>query len=236
MVKFVNSSFKLKTLHHITAFVGAYGSGKSEVSANFAVWLAGTGRPVTLCDLDMINPFYRTADAAAALEARGIRMIVPQFAGTNVDVPALPPAVRSVFDQPGGYAVLDIGGEDLGARVLASLRPEMAAADTAVYMVINTSRPQTATVEKILEQAAALAAAAALELDGLVQNTNLLEATDPDTLLRSDPILQEAADILGLPVVFAAAIPQSAPDSWRDAARPCLLMERFITYPGSLLA
>lgn len=229
----MNSSFRLKQLHHITAFVGAYGSGKSEISANFAVWLAGTGQTVTLCDLDMINPFYRTADAAAALEHRGVRMIVPPFAGTNVDVPALPPAVRSVFDQPDAFAVLDIGGEDLGARVLASLRPEMKAADTAVYMVINTSRPQTAAVQGILDQAAALAEAAALPLSGLVQNTNLLEATDPDLLQQSDHLLQEAAGRLNLPIVFAAALPQAVPRSWQDEPRPFLVLERFITYPGS---
>src|SRR5512137_285679 len=96
----VNNPFQLPGLKRITVFVGAYGSGKSEISVNFAAWLALSGRPVTLCDLDIINPFYRSADARQAVEAIGIRLISPQYAGTNVEVPAVPGAVYSVFDEP----------------------------------------------------------------------------------------------------------------------------------------
>jgi Mrp family chromosome partitioning ATPase len=81
-------------------FVGAYGSGKSEVSVHFAHKLKkeDPSARVMLADLDIVNPYYRSADAKDALEAEGIHVIVPEYANTNVDVPALSGEVYSAFD------------------------------------------------------------------------------------------------------------------------------------------
>ena len=230
----VNEHFAIPLLRRITVFIGAYGSGKSEVSANFAVWLAQSGRNVTLCDLDMINPYFRSADAREQIIPLGVNLISSQFAGTNVDVPALPSAVNAIFDQSDCFGVLDIGGEDLGARAVATLRPQLSRHDVAVYMVVNTSRPYTDTASRIVQQARTLAAAAGMPIDGLVQNTNLLEFSDQQLLESADVTLDQAAAILSVPVVFAAAFSKSVPDSWLLSGRPVLLLRRFINYPHSI--
>ncbi len=229
----MNEQFYFPFLRRITVFIGAYGSGKSEVSTNFAVWLARTGRKVTLCDLDMINPYFRSADAREQIVPLGVDLISPQFAGSNVDVPAMPSAVHSIFDQTDRYGVLDIGGEDLGARAVATLRPQLLKSEVAVYMVVNTSRPYTNTASQIARQARTLAAAAGMPLDGLVQNTNLLEFSEPQLLEAADAALEQAAAELCVPIVFKASLARCVPQSWLQSGQPVLLLRRFINYPDN---
>ena len=226
----MNQSFQLNELHKISVFIGAYGSGKSEVSANFAVWLAKTGYRVTLCDLDIINPYFRTSDAAAVLAAEGVSMVCPRYAGTNVDVPALPGELLSVFDQDDLYGVLDIGGEDLGARAVAAIRPRLEAADHAIYMVVNVNRPYTDTASRIVEQAELLEKTTGLPISGLVQNTNLLEDTEPGQVSQTDEVVIQAARSLSVPVSFAAALSGAVPPGWSAEKWPVLQLKRFIRY------
>jgi hypothetical protein len=230
-----NQDFHLPGLRRMTIFVGAYGSGKSEISVNFALWLAAGGHPTTLCDLDIINPYFRSADARRAVERAGVRLVTPQYAGTNVDVPAVPGEVYTVFDEPERMAVLDIGGEDLGARVIASLYARLQAQvdDVAMYMVVNPYRPFTDTAEKIQAVARELESAANLRLAGLVHNANLLEFGDARLLADSLPVVEAAAARLGLPIVFAAAMETAAPKGQATglpAGMPMLRLQRSIWY------
>ena len=112
-----SSYFEADPRLHI--FVGAYGSGKSEVSVHFARMLAEKhkDRQIILADLDIVNPFYRSADAISSLTEDNIRVIAPVYANTNVDVPALPPEINAIFDDGSVIGVLDLGGEDLGMKV-----------------------------------------------------------------------------------------------------------------------
>ena len=233
----MNAHFHMDDLHRITLFVGAYGSGKSEISVNFALWQASIGLPVTLCDLDIINPYFRSADARKMLGKAGIRLIAPIYAGTNVDVPAVPGEVHAIFDDPTRQAVLDIGGEDLGARVVASLHPQLIAARPlpAVYMVVNPFRPFTGTVDQIMHAASELTAAANLPLTGLVHNANLLGAGDAHLLTATRDLLRAAATGLNLPLVFAAAMAGSIPADWPEGRTPdglpLLNLRHSIDYP-----
>lgn len=250
----MNKHFTIPFKSRITLFVGAYGSGKSEVSVNFALWLAqsvAAGGPaakqVTLCDLDMINPFYRSADARTVVEKAGIRLVAPEYANSNVDVPAMPAAVFSVFTEHAGPAVLDIGGEDLGARAVSSLKPYLLRQPCDLFMVVNPYRPFTDTPEKIVKIAAELQQAAGLPLTALVHNANLLAAQDLTLLNESWPILAEAARLSGLPVAFAtimteisaaartSASPAELLPDRTAAGIPLLQMIRTIHYPTDRL-
>ena len=228
----MNTGFHIPDPRRVTVFVGAYGSGKSEVSVNFALWRALTGR-VILADLDTINPFYRSADAADSLQAAGVRLIKPVFANTNIDVPSFGGEVFAVFDEKDAGAVLDIGGEDMGARVLASLKPRFRMDETAVYMVVNLQRPFTSTPELIAGVAHQLAEASGLPLSGLVDNTNLLSYHDPDMLVGSLAAAREGGRLAGVPVVFRAAMDEAVPDGWVSRlpdGTPLLRMRRTIHY------
>lgn len=228
----LNRDFQLEPLLRMTVFVGAYGSGKSEVSVNFALWLATRGL-TAIADLDIINPFYRSADAATLLDQAGVRLVKPVYANTNIDVPSFGGDVFSLFDGSARYAVLDIGGEDLGARVVSSLRPRFVPAETALYMVVNLNRPFTADAGGIVRAADMLAEAAGLPLAGLIDNTNLLGEEDPGSAASSMEETRAAARAIGVPLVFRAALDSKVPPDWGNRmpdGTPLLRMRRTIGY------
>lgn len=218
---------------HLTIIVGAYGSGKSEISVNLALSLAAE-RQTYLADLDIINPFYRSADTADKLKAANVTLISSVYAGTNVDVPAVPAEVNRVFVDKDSYAVLDIGGEDLGARIVGSLRPQIEQCSYDLLMAVNPFRPYTDTAGKIAEAAHALSTACKLPLGGFIYNPNLLEASDSMLLDEGWPIMMDACLQTGLGIKFATVMSEYALEDYRflPADLPILKMKRTIHYPS----
>ena len=216
-------------------FVGAYGSGKSEVSVHFAHMLKkeDPSRKVMLADLDIVNPYYRSADAKEALESEGIRVIVPEYANTNVDVPALSGEVYSAFDMPDTVAVFDIGGEDLGARVLGAMLSRFKNIEYRVFMVVNAFRPFTSDPEGIREMCSELSEAARLPISGFINNSNLLEETTEEELEEGEKVLLEASKLTGIPIVYQTGLDHVLPENWKErtpAGIPVLAMDRKVLY------
>ena len=133
-------------MKRINIFVGHYGSGKTELAVNFAI----KNKVDLIADLDTVNPYFRTNDAKEILEKSGIRVVAPYYAGTNVDLPSLPPEVYAAFTD-NKTAVLDIGGDDDGAYVLGRFKEYITEENSEVYFVINVLRPETDSAEKIIE-------------------------------------------------------------------------------------
>ena len=112
-------------MKRITMILGHYGSGKTNIALNLAAEYKKTRERVAIADLDIVNPYFRTKDSLDFLEEQGIRLIVSEYANTNIDIPALPQDMYAVTDDKGLTCVLDIGGDDRGALVLGRLRPEI---------------------------------------------------------------------------------------------------------------
>ncbi len=231
-----NTDLKIKTqTPRLFIFVGAYGSGKSEVSVHFARKLRKENpqSKILLADLDIVNPFYRSADARKILEEEDIRVIAPNFANTNVDVPSVSGEMYSIFDDPDYLGVFDIGGEDMGARVLSSMRSRFETIDYRVYMVVNTLRPFTADAKSIEIMAKELSVASRLPVHGFIDNTNLLEETSIDQLSLSYSILEEASAVTGIPLCYASGLEEYLPEEWidqTDKGVPLLRMSRAVLY------
>ncbi len=107
----------------VTLFAGHYGSGKTNIAVNYAEYLHKSGFEVVIADLDIVNPYFRTKDSAERLENSGIRIISPEYANSNVDLPALPSELYGVVENRSAHAVLDIGGDDRGAYALVRFTP-----------------------------------------------------------------------------------------------------------------
>lgn len=234
----LNRKFSFDTKEKVSIFLGAYGSGKSEIAVNFALYLTDKEQnsdysSVVLADLDIINPFYRSLDAKTILNASNIHVISPQFANTNVEAPALPSEIYSVFDREGVRAVLDIGGDDLGARVVASLKNKICAVSFVVYMVVNMNRPFTDSKENILIMLRGLEDAAGLKVDGLINNTNLLSLTVQEDLISANRILTEISDETGIQLCFCCGMNEDYPVEWYNIAPdglPFLRLRHTINY------
>ena len=189
----------------LTVLVGNYGSGKTEISLNIALGLANKGCKTALVDLDIVNPYFRSGEQKEVLEAAGIRVLMPSFAMTTVDVPALPPEIMSVFDCPGEYVVFDVGGDDTGAAALGRYMPAFAREDKRCLLVVNAMRPLTGTVEDVLDLMRRISMRARMSIDGLVNNANLGRETDAACLWTGHELLKEVSRQSGVPYVMACA-------------------------------
>jgi hypothetical protein len=187
-------------------FAGHYGSGKTETAVNFALGLARAGSRTAIVDFDIVNPYFRTSDARAALEAGGIRVVASRYAGSNVDVPALPAEINGLFEDGGLKTVFDVGGDDIGAKAVSRYREEFEASGTAMFFVVNIRRPMTATLPQIERAFADIQASARLKFDAIVNNANMLSATTAADLDEGLDASLELSKALGLPVAFSAVM------------------------------
>ncbi len=174
---------------------GNYGSGKTEIALNLAFRFAALGEKTTLVDLDIVNPYFRSAEKAGELEKAGVRVLMPVFALTTVDIPALPPEIQSVFEQPSDRVIFDVGGDDTGAAALGRYAPafQKNRSDTLSLLVINCMRPLTENREDILDLAERIGKRGRLGTDGLINNTNLADQTEPEMLEWGEGIVSECA-------------------------------------------
>ena len=197
----------------VTLFAGHYGSGKTNIALNYARWLRRQKLPVTIADLDIVNPYFRTKDSEAALAEEGIGLIVSEFANSNVDLPAMPKEAYGLVNDPSVYAVLDIGGDDRGALALGRYTPAIKEEENyEMLFVVNRSRPLTRTVADTLEVMGEIEEASGLPFTAIVNNTNLGLQTTAADVLASLPYAQELSQITGLPIKMTCAAEQLCPE------------------------
>ena len=186
----------------ITILCGHYGTGKTNVAVNLALAMAGAGETVTVADLDIVNPYFRTLDSAADLEAAGVRMICSRFANSNVDIPSLPPDLYAITDDRSRRVVIDVGGDDSGAMVLGRLAPAITAEDSyEMWLVVNRYRPLTPDIPSTVEVMQEIERAAGLRFTGIVNNSNLGAATTAGVVLKTTDYAEQLAAATGLPLV-----------------------------------
>ena len=185
---------------------GHYGSGKTNIAVNLAQAIRREHPTVTLADLDIVNPYFRSKDSAAELEEAGIRLICSNYANSNVDIPALPPDLYALTDDRRMRAIIDVGGDDRGALVLGRLAPAILAEnDYEMLMVINCYRPLTRDAASTLEVMREIETACGMRFTALVNNSNLGVETTAEDVLRSVSYANEVAAMSGLPVVMTTA-------------------------------
>lgn len=192
-------------MKRITLFAGHYGSGKTNIAVNYAKYLREQGNDVVIADLDIVNPYFRTKDSQADLEAVGIRLISSKYANSNVDLPALPSEIYGIFENKSSLAVLDVGGDDRGALALGRYTPLIKAEDDyEMLLVINRYRPLTRTADDCIEIMHEVEAAGGLKFTGLVNNSNLGAETVAQDILDSVDYAKEVSEKTGLPVRMTA--------------------------------
>ena len=190
-------------LKRLTILCGHYGSGKTNVEVNIAAELKKSHDSVTVADLDIVNPYFRTKDSAAFFEQQGIRLICSAYANSNVDIPALPQEMYALTDDRSMTAVLDIGGDDRGALVLGRLAPKILLEnDYEMLMVINCYRPLTRDAASTMEVLREIEYAGGIRFTGLVNNSNLGAMTTAEDVLASRAYAEEVSGLSGLPVVM----------------------------------
>jgi len=194
-------------MSRITVYLGHYGSGKTEICLNAALRLARESVPVTLVDLDIVNPYFRSGEQRERLEAAGVELVTPTFEGTTVDVPALPARVQSVFADAARRALFDVGGDPTGAAALGRYKPWLERDDVETLCVVNTRRPFTGTARAVADMVRRLEERSRLRVAGLVCNTNLARESTAPALEEGLRVVEEAACSLCIPVASVCGLP-----------------------------
>jgi len=188
----------------VVLIVGNYGSGKTEVAVNLAIRLSGR-QDVSIADLDIVNPYFRCREAREEMEGFGIRVINPEGEYQSADLPIVLPEIRGAVLNEVGTLIFDVGGDDVGARVLSSLADVLADGSCTMLQVLNAKRPFTGTVEGCLKIKSEIEASSRLRITGLISNTHLLEETDAPTVMEGLRLAREVGKEAGLPVSFVTA-------------------------------
>ena len=216
----------------LTLFAGHYGSGKTNIAVNYAMRLADEGKRVCIADLDIVNPYFRTKDSEAELSARGIELVSPRYANSNVDLPALPPESYRPIQDKSLYGVLDIGGDDRGAYALGRFADAIKAeGEYRMAFVANCYRPLTATVADALEIMREIEAAAGIRFTCIVNNSNLGGETTVQTVRDSLGYIDGLCRESGLPLWLHTAVTAVAEELTELPVMPLVLQKKYFDLP-----
>ncbi len=183
----------------VNLFMGHYGSGKTTVAVNYAISLARLKNKVSIYDLDIVNPYYRTVDALNMLESEGVDLVVSPFAETNVDIPAMNSASYKMVDDLSRFAVVDIGGDDRGALALGRFSEKIKEENNfEAYMVVNKFRPETRDISGVLSVMEEIERAGKIKFTALVNNSNLGKETTINEILEGEDFCKEIEKNTGI--------------------------------------
>ena len=221
-------------MKRIQIITGHYGSGKTEYAVNLALHLAQERENVTLADLDIVNPYFRSYEQAKRLEDAGIRVIVTSCGGI-ADIPAINPEVMSVFQQEKWTGVLDIGGDPIGARVLARFAPQLKTSDFDLLFVLNANRPETKDVESALQYMQGIEAECRQKVTGIVNNTHLCGETTAEEILKGAKLAQALSERTSLPVIHHAVQRKFVEQVQDRLSEPVLPMNIYMKKPWEII-
>lgn len=197
---------------------------------------ADAGCQTTLVDLDIVTPYFRSREVAQTLQERGIEIVMPARVSQHLDTPGITPQILGVLQRNDRTVILDVGGDEQGARALGQYSAVLRARGYSMYFVVNPYRPFTQDTEGIRNAIAEIERASHLLVTALVSNPNILAETTPEDFIVGQRVVEQASLQLSLPIVFTAVekgLIQSL-GSRLPSDTPILPLERFFVLPWSV--
>ncbi len=176
--------------------IGAYGSGKSEYSVNLAKRIKESGSDVSLVDLDVVNPYFRSREVREKFKEDGILVVAPEGSYSHADLPMLSPRIMGEVQNESRAVILDVGGDPAGCRTLARYIQNIKKRGYEMHYVVNTKRPSTQDKEGIIEMFNMLQNTSKLNITEIICNTNLMEYTTKEIVEEGIKIIEDAANEL----------------------------------------
>lgn len=221
----------------VTVLVGHFGAGKTEIAVNLALGWRARGERVSIVDLDLVKPYFRTRLLREEFAALGIDLVVPGNDRLYADLPILVPEVRGAVGRAAAgerRVILDVGGADVGARVLGAVAGLSDPRIAEVLFVVNGNRPFAETPADVVRMLRDVEAASRLKVTGLVANTHLMEETTRELAESGFGLADDVGRDTGLPVRFRAILGRVLTGDGADRLRdsiPVLSVTRRITPP-----
>ncbi len=215
-------------IKRITIFSGHYGSGKTNVAVNYALWLRENALEVSIADLDIVNPYFRTKDSMKILGKKGIKLISSEYANSNVDVPALPPETYGMLHNKKQHCVIDVGGDDRGALALGRYSDGiMEDGDYELLFVINKYRPLTRNADMTLEIMAEIEKACHMKFTAIVNDSNLGDETTAEDVMDSVSYANEVSEKASLPIKMTT-VKSDLYDALKDKIENLMPIELYV--------
>ena len=186
----------------ISIFSGRFGTGKTEVSINYALALTKLDESVTLTDMDVVTPYFRSRDMTEKLEPKGVTVVAPSDFTRDFHLPAVSARIWGTLQNKNGFTVMDVGGDSQGARAIGQFKEVIEGSGYIMYLVVNPYRPFNATPQRIAETVEDIEANTRLETGALVSNPNLIAETSLQTVQEGHRLVQKAGEELGLEIAF----------------------------------
>ena len=175
--------------------IGAYGSGKSEYALNLVKSLKkDSSNKITIADLDVVNPYFRSRDVQDVLEKEGIELIASDSVFKHADLPMISPRVKGSINDPTKAVILDVGGDIAGCKALGRFIDDINQRGYKMCFVVNTKRPFTSNVDEIILMIDTLEQTSKLKITDIICNTNLMEDTNIELIKEGIEIISEVAE------------------------------------------
>lgn len=190
--------------------IGHYGSGKTEFAVNYAVKMKETFENVSIADLDIVNPYFRSREKREFFENLGIKLFDSSIKNTAVDLPALPAELTGVILNQNTKSIIDVGGDPVGARVLSRYAEQIKNVEYDMFYVINGNRPSTNTVEGVVKYLKMIEATSRLKITGLINNTHLLKDTTVEDVEFGHELTKKVSWETDIPIRYEAVMKETA--------------------------
>ncbi|MCI1520035.1 MAG: hypothetical protein LKH51_01835 [Eubacterium sp.] len=210
-------------------FLGEAGCGKSETALNFALKVKEmTDKEVHFFDLDQTKPLFRSRDVRKALEAEEIFF---HYEEQFQDAPTSTGGVNETLSDPNAVAILDVGGNDTGSRLVGEYSGWMSQPGTQVFFMLNVYRPWSGEIGEIDQTMTMIyrAARIGLENTSVIFNPNLGRTTTAEEILEG---AEKSEKMIGsiLPVSFLAVREDCAEQVIKQSDLPVFPMSLMMTY------
>ncbi len=202
----------MERLAGIVIIVGNYGSGKTEITINLAANRKHAGLDVRVADLDLVNPYFRTREARDPLAKLGIDVVVPPDQYLQADLPILSPVVAGMIRQPSQLTLIDAGGDDVGATVLATLADSFREKRVNMLQVVNPFRPFTDTLAGCIKIREKIEIASKINITGIIGNANLIDETVAEDIYKGYEFVKALSNETRLPLEFITAAAELVPE------------------------
>lgn len=222
----------MNDIKRITLFIGEIGSGKTEISINYAIMIKKRDGNVDLIDLDIMKPYIRLRDLRDEIERFGINVISPPSRYKQADLPILIHATKScIFDRE-RFCVYDIGGGEESSFILRQF-PELVEFPYNLFFVLNVFRPFTQTEEEIEGAIKKLESATSLKITGIVSNSHLRERTRREDVIKGYSIAKNVSKGLSIPIAFVS-VKEEMKEVFKgeEFYKDIFPIRTFIKYPG----
>ena len=211
-----------------SVFLGASGSGKTELSLNFAVAARQkTGRRLNFIDMDQTKGLFRARDFFDELRAEGVEP-VDTFAFQ--DAPVIPAGVAAAIDDKDAMCVFDVGGNAAGAVMIGQFVEKLPVESTDYFFVINPCRPLSDTPAELERSMVEILYASGIDPSWLkiISNPNMGRETGVPLILERHRLLEGLVGGLGMSVHAIAAPEDMAGDLARAVDAPVIPLHLYM--------